>query len=31
MVTHDGAFLPFANRRIFMQDGLIIKEEKDKK
>ncbi len=28
MVTHDGAFLPFANRRIYMQDGKVTKEER---
>jgi len=27
MVTHERAFLPYANRRIFMQDGKIIKDE----
>lgn len=27
MVTHDDVFLPYANRRIYMQDGMIIKDE----
>jgi len=29
MVTHDASFLPVANRRVFMKDGKVVKDEHD--